>query len=135
MVHDHLNGNIGPCPTVQEWHEAIRGRVNQTRWRQFESHLIRCARCEATIDAITEESDTCVRSLCQLPLTADDEPAFQRLYTRLVSSSDSDLKTMTARGDKPLELPCQVGNYELRAPLGHGANGSVFLARHIQFAI
>ena len=30
-----------------------------------------------------------------------------------------------------LELPYRLGNYELLVPLGHGANGSVYRARHV----
>ena len=47
-----------------------------------------CRQCEATIDELTEHSDTFVRELCQTPANATDEAAFQDLHARLVSTPD-----------------------------------------------
>lgn len=107
------------------------GRASIKRWSEFEAHLLTCPRCESTVDELTELSDTCVRELCRRPSMPEDEPVFQSLYTRLLASDltlGDDGKA--ANGDR-LKLPYRLGNYELLAPLGHGANASVFRARHV----
>ncbi len=117
------------CPTAQEWRAALLGMGDRQHWDAIEAHLLQCSRCEATVDALTEPSDTCVRALCQQPSTADDEPVFRSLYQRLIAS---DVGLDVSRElQEPLTLPFRLGNYELVSPLGHGANGSVFKARHV----
>ncbi len=85
-------------------------------------------RCEETVDALSELSDTFIRELCQRPSTPDDEPEFRELYTGLVAASGfafSDIRNDVAN------LPFQLGNYELLEPLGYGASSSVYKARHM----
>ncbi len=125
--------NFDACPSTEEWISAIRGRVDSDRWSVIERHLDCCPECEARIDTLTEPSDTFVRHLCQQPSTPDDEPAFRNLYSKLVESSAAFLtdEVETPAPPTSIQLPRKLGNYELLASLGHGANGSVFQARHI----
>lgn len=120
-----------PCPTADEWREALRGRTPQHKWLELEAHFQTCPVCEATVDMLTELSDTCVRELCRGPCNADDEPVFQELYSRLLSSGELGSPTAMQEEVLALSLPFRLGNYELLSPLGQGANGSVFRARHV----
>jgi serine/threonine protein kinase len=128
-MHQGLN-NLSHCPTIEQLRDVITGVSGSPQWDAIEAHLASCSQCEATLDAITEQSDTFVRELCRRPSTADDEPGYQELYRKLISSS-----YLAQRATSPaleFELPHQLGNYELERPLGHGANGSVFAARHVR---
>ncbi len=125
-------GTISECPSSEEWRSALRGEVPEPHWSEFERHLLACPVCEQTVDALTEPSDTVVRALCRRPSTADDEGAFRALYANLITASAGAF-TPLAPGPDPAvsRLPLSLGNYELLAPLGHGACGSVFRARHV----
>ncbi len=119
------------CPTRDEWREALRGHTSHQRWLEIEAHFQACPSCEATVDALTELSDTCVRELCRGPSTADDEPVFQSLYSKLLTSSQLAIQVDNSIEVSPMPLPFRLGNYELLSPLGQGANGNVFHARHV----
>ena len=118
------------CPPKEEWWQAIQGTLDAQRLVAVEQHLLRCSDCELTVDALTEHSDTFVRELCRQPSNALDEAAFRALYDNLVSASESGF---VRRSLDPAQtaLPMKLGNYRLDAALGHGANGSVYLATHV----
>ena len=120
------------CPTRNEWLSALRGHASRDQWSGLESHLLLCRRCEATVDELTEHSDTFVRDLCRTSANPADEEAYQALHAMLLAAPDR-----TGRLEIPgaptfqFDLPYRLGNYELLASLGHGANGSVYRARHV----
>ena len=116
------------CPSKALLEAALGGKSTPVDWDWLESHLEQCPACEATLDAITEQSDTCVRQLCQLPSTEDDEPTYQALYRQLIESTPQKL---ARAAPMRIDLPFDLGQYKLQAPLGHGANGSVFRALHV----
>ena len=118
------------CPPQEEWWQAIRGTLDAQRLQAVEQHLLNCTACELTVDVLTEQSDTFVRELCRQPSNANDEAAYQQLYQNLVSASESGFVRRSL--DPPqAALPMKLGNYRLESPLGHGANGSVYLATHV----
>jgi len=116
------------------------GNLSEDEAIQLDEHLLSCRDCEATLNSLEDDSDTLIRTLATLPVTTDDELAFQRAHADLLANPECFLGS---KGNEPnatlgqdltvgLATPFRLGNYELLEQIGAGAHGAVFRARHLR---
>lgn len=128
------------CPSTPELQAYSSGRLS---WHQSEcinAHLLKCRRCDSTLDAIDVDSDTITYALDSLPLGPDDDAELSAAQQALLSDpenlSDSLFpeslsRTIAYSGpDARAPIPQHLGDYELLHRIGRGASGMVYRARH-----
>ena len=133
------------CPEHVVLLALVEGQLSDEETTAVSEHIEACERCDARLEQIEEASDPLIRALASLPASEDDEPTFRTLQEQLLAnplpfegeSLPQDAATMDwADMDFPatpysvLQLPFQLGNYELLEQIGAGSHGAVFRARH-----
>lgn len=93
----------------------INGWASDGRCVQIEEHLAVCHRCDEMLGQLERAGDTLVRSLRET----------------IADPVENEVVAAQTRLDAPAALT-QTGPYELLRPIGHGAMGAVYLARHRQ---
>ena len=65
------------CPEHAQLLALATGSLADEDASRLDMHIAACGSCEATLDALEDDSDTLVRSLATLPVTTDDELAYR----------------------------------------------------------
>ncbi|NOZ41045.1 MAG: protein kinase [Planctomycetes bacterium] len=130
------------CPAAEEIYLYATGASSEEQAANLETHLLACSDCETLLDSLDDPSDALIQALATLPLSPDDEPAYQELRATALASPSAFVEDAQAAAqfrrvarlaDPALEpLPCQLGSYELLACIGRGASGAVYRARHLK---
>ena len=131
-----------PCPSAESIRHYAAGGFDDEHAELLEEHLLSCPHCETLLDGLDDPSDAVIRALTTLPMSADDEAAYQQMRQSVLSqteefvgSADSHEKLQLAHrlADPDLgPLPFKLGGYELLACIGRGASGAVYRARHLK---
>ncbi len=131
-----------PCPAAEEIYLYATGGYNEEQATDLETHLLACSDCETLLDSLDDPSDALIQALATLPLSPDDEPAYQELRATALASPSSfvdgaeaavHFRSVSRLADPALEpLPCQLGSYELLTCIGRGASGAVYRAKHLK---
>ncbi len=129
-----------PCPTAESIRHYAAGGFDDQQAEQLEDHLLNCPHCETMLDELDDPSDAIIRALTTLPMSPDDELAYQELrqsaLAQTVDFADAaaaQLQLASRLADPDLgPLPCRLGSYELLACIGRGASGAVYRARHLK---
>lgn len=108
-------GEGNNCYDAEALTAYINGWESDEQCVLIESHLAECHRCDTLLGQLEEASDTFVRSL--------RDTAADPVINPVVAAQ--------TRIDAPA-APTETGPYELLRPLGRGAMGTVYLARHRQ---
>lgn len=129
------------CPPRADIYAYSLGALSEAEADDVEQHLLACSQCETLLDALEEPSDALIQSLASLPVSSDDEAAYQTLVRQLdatrgasftVAGGSTWSEFSRPGGESPLDsLPCRLGNYVLEACIGRGAAGAVYRARHV----
>lgn len=129
------NGAIA-CPPAQTWREYSRGGLPAERTDELFEHLRQCPDCRRLVSTINRDDDSVVGTLSELSYAYGREAPLQEL-TRTLSRSPGELthwleaEDRSVFDERPLEgVPREIDAYRILEPLGKGAVGRVFKARH-----
>lgn len=129
---------VSPCPTHYELQAFVVGDLPSFTYEQIADHLDHCPHCTTVLDAWDDFSDELVTQLTGL--TEGSAPEVGEMPERLLvvaksvtgklgSGSESFSVDAGRRFSKQLaDGPISLGKFELRAELGIGSFGYVFLA-------
>ena len=130
------------CPAAEEIYLYANGKYKDQRATDIETHLLACAQCETLLDSLDDPSDALIQALATLPVSSDDEVAYQELYAAVLAKptrfADEPEAAAQFRNDSRLAdpalgpLPCRLGSYELQFCIGRGASGAVYRAKHVK---
>jgi len=111
------------CYTREEYLAFLSGRAADRFADEFAVHLESCGECTSVLNDLLgeESSDTIAKLVHDTVLPVADEPTFLDLKKRLLSR---------AGAAEQRAIPPALDEYELLEPLGQGAMGRVFKARH-----
>ena len=142
MIEPPLTAAPTDCPESEAIRIYAAGGLDDQRAEQIEAHLLDCPQCETLLDTLDDPSDAVIQALAMLPLTPDDEAAYQALCKSALSTpvalanspaAAAQLQHVSRLADPDLgPLPCRLGSYELLACIGRGASGAVYRARHLK---
>ncbi|MGI9429168.1 MAG: serine/threonine protein kinase [Bythopirellula sp.] len=142
MIEPPVTSAPSECPASEAILMYASGGLDDQRAEHIEAHLLGCHQCESLLDTLDDPSDAVIQALAMLPMTPDDEAAYQQLRKSALSSpvefansaeASAQLQHASRLADPELgPLPCRLGSYELLACIGRGASGAVYRARHLK---
>ena len=147
MIETPVNSNSpncseAPCPESEAIRNYATGGLDDCEAEQIETHLLNCPQCETLLDRLDDASDAVIQALATLPMSPDDELAYQEMRKNALSNpvvlgssgnASAQLQFASRLADPDLgPLPRRLGSYELLACIGRGASGAVYRARHLK---
>ena len=134
------------CPDHFMLLSLAEGQLSEEESTAISAHVEDCPHCDAKLEQIEDASDPLIQALVSLPATEDDEPTFRRLQAELLANPlpfEGERSFTNGPGSTEqwpdeelaarypvMQLPFQLGNYDLLEQIGAGSHGAVFRARH-----
>src|SRR6266540_315269 len=106
------------CPSREELVRFAVGDLDRVALAKVAGHVEQCSHCESTLQELDDHPDALVSALRQ-PVSVSSLAVPESLLTAARSAIDH---------PPAVELPRQVGKFELREELGNGSFGAVFRA-------
>lgn len=120
------------CPGDEQLGMFLEGELNENNATVLASHLEGCARCQKSLDAMTES-----HLPIDLPSLASNDPTVSNLVSRLSVLNPSALEGAGAVTSSGIQFPGpptdeaplgQLGEYKVKELIGDGASGLLYRA-------
>ncbi|MDX1964959.1 MAG: protein kinase [Pirellulales bacterium] len=113
------------CFTDLQLQAFLRGELHEPQVAEIGDHLQQCPDCLEILNRLSAEepSDSIVGWVEEYEGNLIQEPGYLRMRANL-------LNRMLPGSTELVEIPQQLDQYELLEPLGQGATGKVYKARH-----